>query len=226
MWHVLSTKFKSLGAFASELQSVLRRLEKTAGGLIKWSPEDGQSSLICSICRDPHWGLLANDSCGHSACEECWTHWIGTQVDQCRAAKSLAFKCIGPCCQDPISGKFLTHAEISCEPVRAMHQEMKQRKRLQQNTLFPTSMQVDCPVDGCLGLGYLGSETIMCFFCEHQWEPEEPNTQQDVDPESLFGTHIKKCPRCKVYIMKDGGCDHMTCRCRHQFWWSTLMPFH
>merc|ERR1712060_215032 len=130
-----------------------------------------------------------------------------TQVDRCRATKSLTFKCIGPCCHDPISGKFLTHTEISCKPLRALHHDMKRRKRLQQNTLFPTSMQVDCPMDRCLGVGYLGSETIMCFLCEHQWEPEEPNTQHEVDLEIVLGDHIKKCPGCKEYIMKNGGCD-------------------
>ena len=40
---------------------------------------------------------------------------------------------------------------------------------------------------------------------------------------SRFGT--KRCPRCRVVIQKNDGCDHMTCTCRHQFFWSTLQKY-
>lgn len=39
--------------------------------------------------------------------------------------------------------------------------------------------------------------------------------------------HLKCCPGCRAPIYKDGGCDHMTCRCGHTFNWSeaeTLFP--
>jgi ariadne-1 len=36
---------------------------------------------------------------------------------------------------------------------------------------------------------------------------------------------LKACPKCHAQIEKDGGCDHMTCRCRHEFYWSTLLPY-
>ena len=31
--------------------------------------------------------------------------------------------------------------------------------------------------------------------------------------------HMHNCPRCSTLIEKDGGCDHMTCGCGHQFCW-------
>eukprot|EP00932_Pfiesteria_piscicida_P011540 SRR837773.22719.p2 GENE.SRR837773.22719~~SRR837773.22719.p2 ORF type:complete len:296 (+),score=29.81 SRR837773.22719:61-888(+) len=32
--------------------------------------------------------------------------------------------------------------------------------------------------------------------------------------------HLKYCPRCRASIEKNGGCDHMRCRCGHNFNWS------
>jgi ariadne-1 len=40
-----------------------------------------------------------------------------------------------------------------------------------------------------------------------------------------MGVKVKKCPKCTEYIEKNGGCDHMTCRCGHEFWWSSLTPY-
>merc|ERR1712032_779320 len=83
------------------------------------------------------------------------------------------------------------------------------------NQLFPAAMQVDCPQPLCVGLGYLGFDTVMCFMCEHQWNPEEPGEAvPDVDVEEVMGLMVKRCPKCSQYIEKNGGCDHMKCRRR------------
>jgi len=39
--------------------------------------------------------------------------------------------------------------------------------------------------------------------------------------------HLKVCPRCGIAISKSGGCNHMTCRCGHEFAWNranTVVP--
>lgn len=40
-----------------------------------------------------------------------------------------------------------------------------------------------------------------------------------------FGVNQKPCPRCGLVIEKNAGCDHMTCRCGHHFYWTTLRPY-
>merc|ERR1712039_198814 len=103
---------------------------------------------------------------------------------------------------------------------------LARRRQLQANELFPAAMQMDCPQDGCVGLGYLGFDTIMCFMCEHQWVPEDGGGDApQTDAEHVMGLEVKRCPRCNEYIEKNGGCDHMTCRCRHEFYWTTLKPY-
>jgi len=35
----------------------------------------------------------------------------------------------------------------------------------------------------------------------------------------------KRCPSCKAFIQKNGGCSHMSCRCGHQFCWDCLRTY-
>ena len=39
--------------------------------------------------------------------------------------------------------------------------------------------------------------------------------------------HLKQCPRCNAAIIKNGGCNHMTCRaCGHRFYWVSAPLVH
>merc|ERR1712048_20102 len=103
-----------------------------------------------------------------------------------------------------------------------LKQDLRRREKLQSNTLYPKCAQVDCPIPGCVGLGYLGHDKVMCFVCEYQWDAET-----SIEPQHVSNAldNLKACPCCHEYIEKNGGCDHMTCRCGHEFWWSTLRPY-
>jgi hypothetical protein len=110
----------------------------------------------------------------------------------------------------------LLTSEAACEVKDAL----RKRERLQANRLFPPEMQVNCPQPGCVGLGYIGFDSVMCFVCEHQW-----SLLDGVAPGDDLPGCLKDCPKCNVQIEKNGGCDHMTCRCGYEFYWSTLLPY-
>jgi len=201
-----------------------------------------QPGPVCPICQEHRFGLLhsssitasehaGNDgSCctNHIACEDCWTRWTEEQLQHCRSERAVRIRCI-ECTGDPDSALW-KHVCSRSPAVAELDGLLSSRRRLQKNVFFPPSMQVNCPQPGCVGLGYLGYDTVMCFLCEHQWSPEdhvgEPPPNPDV--EIVMGIAVKRCPNCAQYIEKNGGCDHMTCQhpyCGHQFWWSTLKPY-
>jgi len=39
---------------------------------------------------------------------------------------------------------------------------------------------------------------------------------------AIADPHMKHCPSCNALIEKNGGCDHMICRCGHSFRWSQV----
>jgi hypothetical protein len=105
-----------------------------------------------------------------------------------------------------------------CPKARRLAEDLDKRFVLQNNSEFPDDWQVDCTRPGCTGLGYLGFDTVMCFVCEHQWAAGRKVCRETSE-------NIKACPRCQVFIEKDGGCDLMSCQCGHEFWWTTLRTF-
>jgi len=168
-------------------------------------------------------------SCGHGACLLCWTRWINGRLDLCHGSPSTV-SCWGYRCQmDVPHCLWEMLAALITVPLQADLETdgivlMLRRRKLQMNALFPPSMQVDCRRPSCLGLGYTGSETVMCFFCEEQWICPEVGNGTEAS-HGQYGMPTKSCPECGEVIEKNGGCDHMTCRCGHEFWWTSLRPY-
>ncbi|CAJ0642240.1 5824_t:CDS:2, partial [Entrophospora sp. SA101] len=57
------------------------------------------------------------------------------------------------------------------------------------------------------------------FTCkEYQALPADQRSPEDLDVINLVKKEgWKRCPRCNFLIQKNGGCNHMTCKCKAQF---------
>lgn len=188
---------------------------------------DMQFGGSCPVCHELSSVLLLNNGCNHGACEECWLKWGESQVPHSRNQKQERFRCLGPACVETMARPVLEYcyccAELSAAAaeLKSLNQDIRRRIALQNNPFYPEAVQVDCRRPGCVGLGYLGFDSVMCFICEEQWPVSESASSISED---LPGT-LKACPGCRAPIEKNGGCDHMSCRCGHQFYWTTLKPY-
>eukprot|EP00401_Gymnodinium_catenatum_P000986 CAMPEP_0117460570 /NCGR_PEP_ID=MMETSP0784-20121206/2074_1 /TAXON_ID=39447 /ORGANISM="" /LENGTH=563 /DNA_ID=CAMNT_0005254243 /DNA_START=46 /DNA_END=1738 /DNA_ORIENTATION=- len=199
-----------ISTFAAERDKEVRRLMHTAGDILAWAPTPCDAGPVCGVCSEQHLALLSNPECGHIACENCWSKWIEAQLPRCRDEKQVAIRCFGEKCRIEAVASIWSHACTRSEEVGSLEDIFAWRRRLQRNTLFPAPVQVECPRDGCLGLGYRGFGTVMCFMCEHQWMEDSGETPETSMSELIAGEIMKKCPSCGEYIIKNGGCDHMT----------------
>mmetsp|Transcript_133676 Transcript_133676/g.427414 ORF Transcript_133676/g.427414 Transcript_133676/m.427414 type:complete len:512 (-) Transcript_133676:74-1609(-) len=220
---------ESCAWLADEADKTLRRL-----GTRAWrNSASTQPGPVCSVCREHQVALLhdpagAGATCaGHAACERCWATWAEGQLDRCLSERSIAVRCLAPGCGCMISEGLWLYLAARSGQLAHMQQRLARRRRLQANILFPEAVQVECPRRECMGLGYLGFDTVMCFMCEYQWLPEDGagGAPAEVDVEQIMGLQVKRCPKCQEYIEKNGGCDHMTCRCTYQFFWSTMRGY-
>ena len=156
-------------------------------------------------------------ACSHAACAECWKRWIDSKLLKCSIDKQLRVACMF--CPKSLPQRMVFEVSPSALDLA---EKIEMRFRLQASELYPASMQVDCKHPWCVGIGYLGFESVMCFICQEQWDADAESIS-DQPCSEMKG--VKACPTCGVLISKDGGCDHMTCKlCKHEWWWSTGKP--
>lgn len=202
---------------------------------------------ICPICcedvdevftMETYAGTF-HSACNHAACAGCIDKWVTSQLPVCRANKIMRVRCFG--CHKTMPQQLVLRVKAA----DALAGQLDRREALQRNVLFPAELQVECRRAECVGVGYLGFETVMCMICEDQWPTTldehalvhhagAPNLvvlkDGSVVPEYIgadgVALVVKNCPKCGVLIEKNGGCDHMKCQmCKHDFFWSTGKSF-
>ena len=67
-----------------------------------------------------------------------------------------------------------------------------------------------------------------CFFCLKDWHGEE-KCENIVDKSFenwRDSDKVKRCPKCKFFIEKNEGCNHITCLyCKYEFCWFCLSEY-
>lgn len=60
-------------------------------------------------------------------------------------------------------------------------------------------------------------ENRPCVECRRLREMNAERAQDDLMSRKVIDNNTQECPRCKVRVYRNGGCNHMTCTCGMQF---------
>lgn len=228
-----------LEKYADDSERSLRQ----AGVLGSGAPERGQQIAApgkCASCLEEHpeEALVAKAPCGHRFCQNCWDSYLLMKVregESCRL-RCMSFRC-GTICDDELVARALQVAD----PTTA---ERFHRTQLEayvgENR---TGHIVWCPSKPHCGralrlcgraTGEFTCEVVcecnkrFCFGCQEEahtpascemwrsWRDKE--TGESVTSDWLRA-NSKPCPKCKKPVEKNGGCNHVTCRCGQSFCW-------
>jgi ariadne-1 len=190
----------------------------------------------CQICFDDE---LSQDeifamSCGHAFCRDCWSSFIKAKVDD-------GPSCIEATCPDIKCKEIITEEEVKELAPEILPKFVSYQLR---NFVAVDATSRWCPGPECQYIATLpGTDSIsdhginvLCKNCDTSFclgcgdEVHEPITCSDnllwkenfmnESSETWILQNTKPCPKCRVRIEKNQGCNHMTCKqCRHEFCW-------
>mmetsp|Transcript_49385 Transcript_49385/g.116377 ORF Transcript_49385/g.116377 Transcript_49385/m.116377 type:complete len:602 (+) Transcript_49385:258-2063(+) len=192
--------------------------------------------------------------CGHMFCNDCWRRHLQFQIDDqgqaarisCPGEAVVEGRKIGKC--NIIVDERVVERLLEGGADRRLL--AKYKKRLIEEYVNNNASIKWCPATDCTNAVrindnfdpnsfatqvHCGAAHAFCFSCLD--EPHSPaeccyvklwrkKCMDDSETCNWLQANTKDCPKCRVAINKDGGCNHMHCRqCDYHFCWVCLGPF-
>jgi len=181
----------------------------------------------CAVCME--FASLYTLPCGDAACVQCIRNWFVSLLDENEPIRCPAAECLDEQTRVVPSHidieKLLTREEFA----RWDHAELTRTLLRWPQFQFCTE---------CTGGGFIveACPEVACVNCSARWcrdcrlqthgalscdEFRERFHADLAAATKVIESTCKRCPTCKNWIERNGGCSHMTCRqCRFEFcWW-------
>ncbi|XP_071082492.1 uncharacterized protein [Haliotis cracherodii] len=202
----------------------------------------------CNVCYDVidmssrNARGMALAKCGHWFCHTCWKGHVTASLE----SGSIHMTCPEFACNVRLDVGTMTS-------VMSMRQLKVYMSRLDDVEVESSGSKSWCPRPGCTRIVSVpkgGAETgcVQCScgatFCVHchshpHWPAACSNLARYTSDMKHFNDYKlvswlpsagpqvkgKRCPKCKHFIQKNGGCPNMVCRCDYSFCWQCLEPW-
>jgi ariadne-1 len=241
-WKCLNI-FRVIGYNSSKIETILDNREKylkLAGVLEEPKPETKKKEIECSVClNDVPWQESMCLDCKHRFCKPCWKDSVENTVKN--NSFELLFErliCMQRDCTLTILGCNIY--ELVSEQTFLHYLNMLTKAYIQENKATYSI----CPTTKC-GLIAQPSKknekptnivvcecgTAYCFKCNlsahapascsemNKWLLKNTDDQASIN---LIKATATICPKCKEAMDRTTACNHITCKCGHQFCFQCL----
>ncbi|KAL7632109.1 UNVERIFIED_CONTAM: hypothetical protein RMT77_017581 [Armadillidium vulgare] len=194
----------------------------------------------CDICllKMPS-AMMTGIECGHRFCTSCWTDYLTTKIMDEGMGQTISCAAHGCCIlvDDQTVMKLLKDSKVKLK-----YQHLITKSFVECNRLLRWCPYPDCSY--IVKVQYPDARPVICrcrnvfcFSCGENWhDPVKCNLlrkwikkcDDDSETSNWIAANTKECPKCKVTIEKDGGCNHMVCKslsCKADFCWVCLGPW-
>eukprot|EP00667_Euglena_gracilis_P006633 EG_transcript_6684 len=202
----------------------------------KKEEERAEPCVVCCTETAIPTDRIAVDCRHHrTVCAGCVRQYINVELRDKGRVANIPCPMVGEC--DAILQYNDLQRQASPEDFE-MYDQLLTKQRLEAMPEF-----LPCATAGCdNGQLYYGNRStpVTCHHCRRQTSfihrclvPGQTcgrcyaNSRQSEAAlqQTMQRTGIKQCPRCRTGIQKNDGCDHMTCRCGHEFCWECLTDY-
>ncbi|CAD8169882.1 unnamed protein product [Paramecium octaurelia] len=181
--------------------------------------------LICFNSYDVEQDGITLD-CDHRFCISCIREQIYSSVSNGKFKES---DLVCPLCNHSINFFIIQN----CAPVCSAKINELRTQNFDSSSKYERF--VTCPGKGCpesyfisIFLEFPTCKTCKLQFCANGCDKVHQGMtceQYKHKTRTKQEKGLVECPKCKVQIFKDGGCNHITCRCKHEFCYVCSKPY-
>jgi len=232
---------RALGYNSSKLFQLFDAREKyfKIAGILEEPKEENETNIVeCSVCLcEVKWEDSAALDCKHRFCKVCWKESIENTL------KSNSFEmlleklnCMQRDCGLTILGSLIQ--EVVSEPMFNHYLNMLSKRFIQENktsySVCPSCEKIAQPNkknEKPTSVVHCVCGTTYCFKCNlsahapsscyemNKWFLKSTDDQASIN---LIKATTTICPKCKVALDRTTACNHITCKCGHQFCFQCL----
>ena len=185
-----------------------------------------QMNENCLICEEKLTKEELNNNfieCFHGFCDDCLFNYFKEKINNNDVEK---IKCPEKKCDHFLKNEFIENKLIEDITLLEKYQKLYRRKQLAANP----NIQL-CPYPDCESYAEKGENKFVtckennhkfCFNCLKDWHE---NKNCEIELNKSFEKwkdpyKVKRCPKCKYFIEKIEGCNHITCsNCKYEWCW-------
>lgn len=181
-----------------------------------------RTEIQCKICFEGvPLGHAYHLNCGHMYCKQCVKEFINEKINN---REVLELKCPEEGCDLRFAKEHISH--LCDEEIFEKYIKFREDYEVSMNKKLRWCPRPNCGryVENPEGKTHFKCACGMdvCFDCGSEWQ-DDHHCKGNSD--TLYNywakdKNIQLCPRCRIRIEKDHGCNHMTCtHCRYQWCW-------
>ena len=186
----------------------------------------------CLICEGELTKNEINNNyleCHHAICSDCYYMYLKEQINNNNV---INIKCPKEDCDKILYNNFIEKILINHTSLFNKYKKFVLRRQL----ILNPDIQL-CPFPDCESYAKKGKNKYVtciqnnhkfCFKCLKDWHGKKECTDiYDKNFEIWKNPlKVKNCPKCKYFIEKNSGCNHITCfNCKYQFCWLCLKEY-